>query len=235
MALRILTWNLFHGRSVPDTPRELLPEFAERLAGYEWDVALLQEVPPWWPVPLARAAGASARMTLTARNFLLPVRRLVAGSRPDVAKSWGGGSNAILVRGQAIAEHQSRPLRLFPERRVAHGVRLADGTWVTNLHAQVHLDAHARADLELAAATTRAWAGGAPAVLGGDCNLQGAVAVPGFEHLAGNWVDHVFGRGMRAAGRTPRMDRPTVGGGAFLSDHRPLTVAVERVAASAPA
>jgi endonuclease/exonuclease/phosphatase family metal-dependent hydrolase len=233
MALRILTWNLFHGRSVPDTPRELLPEFAERLAGYEWDVALLQEVPPWWPVPLARAAGASARMTLTARNFLLPVRRLVAGSRPDVAKSWGGGSNAILVRDQAIAEHESRPLRLFPERRVAHGVRLADGTWVTNLHAQVRVEVHARADLELAAATTLAWAGGAPAILGGDCNLQGDIAVSGFEHLAGNWVDHIFGRGVRAAGRGRGLDRPTIDG-SFLADHRPLTVAVERVAATAP-
>jgi endonuclease/exonuclease/phosphatase family metal-dependent hydrolase len=232
MALRILTWNLFHGRSVPDTPRSLLPEFAERLAGWEWDVALLQEVPPWWPLPLARAANASSRMTLTSRNVLLPIRRLIAERRPDLIRSWGGGCNAILVRGQAIAEHRARPLRLFPERRVAHGVRLADGTWVTNLHAQVRVEVHARADLELAAATTLAWAGGAPAVLGGDCNLQGDIAVSGFEHLAGNWVDHILGRGVRAAGRGRGLDRPTVDG-SFLADHRPLTVAVERVAATA--
>jgi endonuclease/exonuclease/phosphatase family metal-dependent hydrolase len=229
MALRILTWNLRHGRSVPDTPRDLLPEFAELLAGWEWDVALLQEVPPWWPVPLARAARASGRMTLTSRNALLPVRRAIAERRPDLAKAWGGGSNAILIRGQAIAEHRVRPLRLFPERRVAHGVRLADGTWVTNLHAQAHIEAHARADLDLAAATTLAWAGGAPAVLGGDCNLRGTPAAQGFEHLAGNSVDHVFGRGVRAAGPGCGLDRPTLDG-AFLSDHRPLTVAVERVA-----
>src|SRR5215210_7836366 len=212
MALRILTWNLFHGRSVPDTPRSLLPEFAERLAGWEWDVALLQEVPPWWPVPLARASGASARMALTSRTWLFPLRRAIAERRPDLIKSWGGGANAILVRGQAMPEHRIRPLRLFPERRVAHGVRLADGTWVTNLHAQVHADAHAHADLELAAATTLAWAGGAPAVLGGDCNLKGDVEVSGFEHLAGNWVDHVLGRGMRAAGRGRGhgLERPTL-------------------------
>jgi len=42
----VLTWNLFHGRSVPDAPREQLADFAARLAGWEWDVALLQEVPP---------------------------------------------------------------------------------------------------------------------------------------------------------------------------------------------
>ena len=51
--LRVLTWNLFHGRSVPDVPRDLLPEFAATIAGWEWDVALLQECPPWWPRPLA--------------------------------------------------------------------------------------------------------------------------------------------------------------------------------------
>ena len=28
----VLTWNLFHGRSVPDAPRELLADFAARLA-----------------------------------------------------------------------------------------------------------------------------------------------------------------------------------------------------------
>jgi endonuclease/exonuclease/phosphatase family metal-dependent hydrolase len=225
MALRILTWNLFHGRSVPDTPRSLLPEFTERLEGWEWDVALLQEVPPWWPAPLARATGASARMALTSRNFLLPLRRLIADRRPDLTRSWGGGANAILVRGQAITEHRVRPLRLLPERRVAHGVRLADGTWVTNLHAQAHIEAHARADLDLAAATSLAWAGGAPIVLGGDCNLRGRPAVNGFEHLAGHSVDHIFGRAMRATGRGETLPRGN------LSDHAPLAVTVERVGA----
>jgi len=224
MALRILTWNVFHGRSVPDTPRSLLPEFTERIAGWEWDVALLQEVPPWWPVPLAEASGASARTALTSRNFLLPLRRLIADARPDLIKSWGGGANAILVRGQAITDHRIRPLRLLPERRVAHGVRLADGTWVTNLHAQAHIEAYARADLDLAAATTLAWAGGSAIVLGGDCNLRGTPEANGFEHLAGHSVDHVMGRGVRAAGRGGTLPRGN------LSDHAPLAVTVEPVA-----
>ena len=64
----VLTWNLFHGRSVPETPHSLLPEFAALLASWEWDVALLQEVLPWWPVELGRASHASARMALTSRN-----------------------------------------------------------------------------------------------------------------------------------------------------------------------
>ena len=54
MRLRVLTWNLMHGRARPSAGRDLRPEFTAALAGWEWDVALLQEVPPWWPEPLAR-------------------------------------------------------------------------------------------------------------------------------------------------------------------------------------
>src|SRR3954462_10755236 len=145
MAMRVLTWNLFHGRSKPEAPHSLLPDFAARIAGWEWDVALLQEVLPWWPPELGRAAGASARMALTSRNVLPPLQRLGAEPRPHVIKSWAGGCNAILVRGQAIREHRFRLLRFLPERRVVHGVRLEDGTWVSNVHTQVHFARSAQA------------------------------------------------------------------------------------------
>ena len=56
-AIRLLTWNLYHGRAEPSARRPLAAEFAATLAGWEWDVALLQEVPPWWPQPLARGGG----------------------------------------------------------------------------------------------------------------------------------------------------------------------------------
>ena len=126
----VLTWNLFHGRSVPDAPRSLLTEFAPQLAAWEWDVALLQEVPPWWPPVLGRACRASARTALTSRNWLLPVSRRAAERRPDLIKSCGGGANAILVRGEGVREHRVRTLRSWPERRVVHGVRLERGWWV---------------------------------------------------------------------------------------------------------
>ena len=58
--VRILTWNLFHGRAVPDVPRPLGGAFARMLAGWDWDVALLQEVPPWWPGGWRAACGAQA-------------------------------------------------------------------------------------------------------------------------------------------------------------------------------
>ena len=220
MTLRILTWNLFHGRAVPEQHRSLLADFAERIAGWEWDVALLQEVLPWWPAELGRASGAHARMALTSRNVLPPLQRLVAEARPDVFKSWAGGSNAILVRGRAIREHRIRLLRLLPERRVAHGVLLEDGIWITNLHAQVHLERRAQADLDLAAAATTEWAQGAPAILGGDLNMRGKPTAFGYRHLAGHWVDHVLAHGLDAAGAGHTLERGT------LSDHAPMVVPV---------
>src|SRR4051795_1866988 len=101
--MRALTWNLYHGRSPRPAGRSLLGEFAAALAGWEWDVALLQEVPPWWPPLLAAAADAHWRRVLTSRNFGLAARRAVAARNPDVLKANGGGSNAILVRGDVLA------------------------------------------------------------------------------------------------------------------------------------
>ncbi|MEP6954181.1 MAG: endonuclease/exonuclease/phosphatase family protein [Solirubrobacteraceae bacterium] len=215
----LLTWNLFHGRAVPERRRPLLREFATLLASWEWDVALLQEVPPWWPPPLGRATGASARMALTSRNQLLFVRRWIAERRPDLIKSGGGGSNAILVRRAAIVEHRRVTLRLWPERRVMHAVRLTSGTWVANLHAMAHVEARAQADVDVAARAIGEWAGDAPVVLGGDFNLR-HVEVPGFNHVAGHWVDHVLLRGLHPASRP---ERPEPGD---LSDHQPLRIAV---------
>jgi endonuclease/exonuclease/phosphatase family metal-dependent hydrolase len=214
-SMLVLTWNLFHGRSVPDAPREQLDEFAAQLAAWEWDVALLQEVPPWWPPALGRACGAGARTALTSRNWLLPVTRWAARRRPDVIKSWGGGANAILVRGETVGEHRLRTLRSWPERRVVHGVRLTRGWWVCNLHAQAHSEARAQADIALAATTATAWSAGAPVVLGGDLNTRRPV-VPGFVHAGGNSVDHLFVRQVTVAAPGHTLPR------ARLSDHAPV-------------
>jgi endonuclease/exonuclease/phosphatase family metal-dependent hydrolase len=216
--LRVLTWNLYHGRAVPPAGRSLLREYAAIIAGWEWDVALLQEVPPWWPPELGRASGAHARTALTSRNFLLGVRRWIAERRPDLIKSNGGGANAILVRGDAILEHRKATLRQWPERRVVHAVRLGSGVWAGNLHAQVHSPERAQADITLAATLLARWAGGAPALLGGDFNVREPHA-PGFVHAGGHNVDHVLVRGgLTATGPSRTLKRGR------LSDHRPVVV-----------
>jgi endonuclease/exonuclease/phosphatase family metal-dependent hydrolase len=219
--MRVLTWNLFHGRAVPPAGRELLDEFADALAGWEWDVALLQEVPPWWPALLAGRLGADQRLVLTSRNALQPVRREIATRWPDLIKSNGGGANAILVRGDAVAEHRTRRLCLWPERRWVHAVRLQRaGAWVANLHGGGAMrDAHRAAEAALR------WAGDAPVVLGGDFNIRD-LALDGFDYAGGYGVDLFFARGFLAdpEGATA-LDRGR------LSDHAPVSVTIS----SAPA
>ncbi|MFA4927925.1 MAG: endonuclease/exonuclease/phosphatase family protein [Patulibacter sp.] len=170
--MRVLVWNLFHGRAQPPAGRPLLQEFADALAGWEWDVALLQEVPPWWPPLLGSHCRADCRTALTSRNQLLPLRRAIASRAPDRLKSNGGGANAILVRAPlTITAHGRRRLRIRPERRVMHAVRLADphggpfdGAWIGNVHTQLgHWNdaagmAAPLADLERSTTQLEAWA-----------------------------------------------------------------------------
>jgi endonuclease/exonuclease/phosphatase family metal-dependent hydrolase len=219
---RVLIWNLKHGRSVPSAGRDLTAEFTDALRGWEWDLALLQEVPPWWPPQLAAALDADQRAALTSRNFGLWLRRPLAVRWPDAIKSNGGGANAILVRPGAgrIAEHRRRRLCWLPERRWVHGVRLeseAGRAWVCNLHTASDADQG-----RLAASTALSWAAGGPVVLGGDFNLR-SLSLDGYEHVAGHRVDHVYLHDLAGdPGSAATLDS------GVLSDHAPVAVTVRR-------
>lgn len=218
MSLRVLTWNLFHGRSRPGLNHDLFDVFAAQLAGWRWDVALLQEVPPWWPAPLARACDAEERHVLTSRNALLPLRRLLAQAWPDLMKSNGGGCNAILVRGRGgVAIHARRRLRWVPERRWVHAVLDGEGTWFANLHATAGIIPSAHRDIDAAFAAAACWSQGAPLVFGGDLNVK-KHPLPGMRRAGGNHVDHIYARGLRRNGPVELLD---AGG---LSDHAPVRI-----------
>ena len=199
----------------------MLEDFARALAEWEWDVALLQEVPPWWPGLLAERLQCEQASVRTSRNSLLPLRRFVAVRRPDLIKSNGGGANAILARVDRIVEHRSVRLCRLPERRWAHGVQLAYGIWLVNLHATAHVPERARRDVSVAARAARSWAHDLPLVLGGDFNLV-APEVDGLRAVADSDVDHILiGEGLRAVGEARTLERGT------LSDHLPLAVTLD--------
>ncbi|HEX8744996.1 MAG TPA: hypothetical protein VF712_17865 [Thermoleophilaceae bacterium] len=266
--VRALTWNLFHGRDHPPDPalltwrsrllgveergathvqvnRPLDREFRAVVAGLEWDVALLQEVPPRWLRPLCRAAGASGASALTSRNRLAFARAALARLNPDLIASNEGGSNQLLVRPPwRIAAVRRHVLARRPERRTMlwamlerpGGARLA----VANLHASTGGRDATRSEVRESARLAVEWAAGAPLVYGGDLNLRPRQAPEEFAHLrdglglAGDAppaaIDHLLAR--RARPLAPPLAAHAElrrGDGLLLrlSDHAYVTAAFE--------
>jgi endonuclease/exonuclease/phosphatase family metal-dependent hydrolase len=140
MRIKILTWNLFHGRDAPPDPglhtwrsrilrrtedngsyvqvnRSLHDEFAQLIATADWEICLLQETPPDWAESLAARSGARFVRCLTSRNQFGFVTRPLARRNPDLIQSWEGGSNLTLVRPPwQIVEGSRRSLLLRPLR-----------------------------------------------------------------------------------------------------------------------
>lgn len=232
-SITVLTWNVFHGRDFPPDPglrtmrskllrvsergesfaqvnRDLFEHFASLIAGWDWDIALLQECPPHWEAPLAERAGATTHRVLTSRNSLARLRRLGAAINPDLIGSNEGGSNLTLVRGE-IAERRDLVVcpGPKPERRALAFTRLATGICIANTHLSTGAArrSFAASELRLAAETCGRWAAGAPLILGGDLNLrprQTAVFAEladrhGLEGTtAPDSIDHLLSHGMRA-------------------------------------
>lgn len=202
MPLRVLSWNLYHGRDFPpdeglltlrsrllriternathaQVNRPLRDEFAGWVARHAWDVALLQEAPPLWFRELCRRTGANGAGVLTSRNVAPRLQRLAADLNPDLIASWEGGSNQLLVRAPGrILERRSLTLAERPERRrmIWARLRFADGAVVcfANLHASAGLPAKAGVEVVGAAAAAVEWSGDDPLVFGGDLNLRPA-------------------------------------------------------------
>ncbi len=191
--------------------RDLTAEFATVLSGAEWDVAMLQECPPRFAEPLARACGAEAHRTLTSRNALAALRALLARQNPDLMASGEGGSNLILVRvpGRLGGIAERREIAIHegePERRAMGFVRTASGICVANLHATNDWPRLAAEDVVKAARAAIEWAGGSPLVFGGDLNLRPGKQPRIFERLreefglapptAPDAIDHILCRGL---------------------------------------
>ncbi len=247
MEFTAVSWNLFHGRDFPPDPelftwrsrllriternathlqvnRDLLAEFAEVLAGAEWDIALLQECPPRFAAHLARACGAEVHRALTSRNSFGSLRAAAARLNPDLIASGEGGSNLTLVRSplrcalsghrpqkahrnRAIVERREVTIHAGgPERRAMALTRTAAGLCVANLHATNDRPAIATAEVLRAAEAATAWAEQAPLLFGGDLNLRPAEDPAAFDELRERFglegitgpqtIDHLLARGL---------------------------------------
>jgi endonuclease/exonuclease/phosphatase family metal-dependent hydrolase len=260
-----IAWNLFHGRDFPPDPtlrswrsrllrldernathvqvnRDLTAEFATLLAATAWDVALLQECPPRFAEPLARACSAEWQRALTSRNALEPLRALLARQNPDLMASAEGGSNLTLVRvpGKLGGIAERRELAIHegaPERRSMALTRTASGVCIANLHATNDRPELAIEDVLLAARAADKFAGQAPLIFGGDLNLRPAEHPEIFERLRDEFglaaptapraIDHLLTRGLEVlepptAWPPERRELPLDGRALRLSDHAPV-------------
>jgi endonuclease/exonuclease/phosphatase family metal-dependent hydrolase len=264
--VRAVTWNLFHGRDNPPEPglftwrsrllgltergvayaqvnRSLLAEFTRVLERDPWSVALLQEAPPRWLVPLEAGTDSHGASALTSRNFGGRVRGALADHNPDLIASNEGGSNQILVRPPwRIDEVRRLTLTERHERRRLIWVRLVEPGGghlaVGNLHASVAGEGDPIADVELAAERSVEWAGGDPLILGGDLNVRPARDGGLFARLESRFglapptargeIDHLLSRELELIERPRELEpawRELPGPGGLLlrlSDHGPV-------------
>jgi endonuclease/exonuclease/phosphatase family metal-dependent hydrolase len=266
--LTALAWNLFHGRDFPPDPtlftwrsrllrrsernathvqvnRDLLGEFSAVLAGAEWDVALLQECPPRFAAPLARACKAEPHAALTSRNSFGALRAFIAERNPDLIAAGEGGSNLTLIRGGTLGGIvERRELTIHsghPERRAMAFTRTASGLCVANLHATNDRPVMAAEDVLRAAAAATEWADNAPLLFGGDLNLRPVEDPEVFAELAARFgldspmtgpqaIDHLLAHGLNVVEPPrpwPPERREAQSGGLALrlSDHAPVEAA----------
>jgi endonuclease/exonuclease/phosphatase family metal-dependent hydrolase len=268
IVVRAVTWNLFHGRDHPPDPalltwrsrltglternathaqvnRPLREEFASLIASFAWDLALLQEVPPQWLRPLARAAGAGGASALTSRNLGHAIRAALAGIDPDLVASNEGGSNQLLWRPPwRLAELERVTIARRPERRRMLLARLREPGGRELAVANLHASTGDRAGEVLAAAERAVrFARGAPLLFGGDLNARPARVPEAFDRLAREHalapptapgaIDHLLARGLAVADPPHALapERREVAGrdglAIRLSDHAPVVAAFE--------
>jgi endonuclease/exonuclease/phosphatase family metal-dependent hydrolase len=206
MRLLVRTWNLFHGRSVPETRRNHLEKMVALVTRDDPDIVCVQELPVWALPFLERwsgmhAAGAVSMPALGGRA----ARRITRIDPQRLRSAFTGQAQAILVSRRLTITGNRAVLALNPphtrrrearrhalplatriawarNRRVAQlvGVSVAGGSVVVvNLHLSSLADSRP-ADAELLRSVTYAEgfaAPGEPVVIAGDLNATVASSI----------------------------------------------------------
>jgi endonuclease/exonuclease/phosphatase family metal-dependent hydrolase len=201
--LLVRTWNLFHGRSFPESGETYLDEMVALAAQDGPDVVCLQEVPAWALPELEAWSGMNAvgAIAMPAIGGRL-ARRVTALDPRRLRSALTGQANAVLIAPRLTIVEAPKSLPLNPRavrrreaerlglsiatrvawsrnRRVAQVVRIAVGgetAVIVNLHLSSLLDSRPT-EAELLRAVT--YADGfarpeEPLVLAGDFNLTAA-------------------------------------------------------------
>lgn len=231
MPLVVRSWNVFHGRTWPESRRTHL-EHMVRLVSAGADVVALQELPLWALRRLEDWSGMTARWAWTMPALYGPVGRAAAAFDPVRFRSQATGqANALLV-GRALLLRGQRMCILNPElglrerllrwrqRRICHAVDVEAGgrrLVIGNLHTDGDPAQVARAVALVADAEA--------CILCGDFNIPGH-ALAGFSvPLEG--IDQILVRGLDLLEPPASWnDERRRVGRRLLSDHAPIEAVV---------
>jgi endonuclease/exonuclease/phosphatase family metal-dependent hydrolase len=238
LRLLVRTWNVYHGRTHPQSETLHLEQMVRLVTADAPDVVALQEVPMWAVDDLERWSGMSASWAMTMPAVLGPLARRVTETDPvRFRSSLTGQANALLVNPHFEAGRHRR-IVLNPglsrkdwllrggQRRICHALEVdARGQQLVlaNLHASNHPDRRLVAEeIERAEAFLRA---ADKCLLFGDFNLE-RYPVPGFsEPIAG--IDQILVRGFALErGPEPWAEERRRVDGAVLSDHAPVEAVI---------
>jgi endonuclease/exonuclease/phosphatase family metal-dependent hydrolase len=238
LRLLVRSWNVYHGRTHPQSSTLHLEQMVRLVTADAPDVVALQEVPLWAVGRLGGWSGMSASWAMTMPAILGPLARRVTEADPVRFRSrLTGQANALLVNPH-FEGGRHRRLVLNPDlsrtdwllrggqRRVCQTLEVDVGgerVVLANLHASNYADtAVMAAEIERAAAFLD---GPEPCVLCGDFNVP-RHAVPGFTEPIGG-IDQILVRRLeldRGPERWPEERRRA--GGEILSDHAPVEAVI---------
>jgi endonuclease/exonuclease/phosphatase family metal-dependent hydrolase len=222
----VRSWNVYHGRTHPESRRLGLERMVRLITSDSPDVVCLQEVPLWACPRLGGWSELDAHAAATKRALAGPAAAFLQRLAPRLVRSpLTGQANALLVARRhevlSVAAYRLNP-QAREEARVCQLARLRVGAGalvVANVHATTRNVTAARRELAQVAELV---ASADPAIVCGDFNVAGE-GLPGFSRpLPG--IDQVLARGLELL--APPLVWPAarrqIDGGVLLSDHAPV-------------
>jgi endonuclease/exonuclease/phosphatase family metal-dependent hydrolase len=225
LSLLVRTWNLFHGRTYPESRSVHLEQMIQLVATGSPDVVALQEVPLWARAHLREWSGMRVAFAVAKRAWLGPLARPLQSWAPRLVRSdLTGQGNALLLADSLSPVGPERTAVISPrrarERRVCQAVAVVAGgeeITVGNLHASPDRKQIARA-VEFVRASERC-------LLLGDFNLR-RYRLVGFSPPR-DGIDQILARGLefeRPPTEWPEERRRL--DGRLLSDHAPVEAVI---------